>query len=138
MAEALSQKLDVDEKTLVELLSERERLGSTVLNPFLAIPHIVIEGKNVFEILLVRCEGGIHFSPKAQKVRAVFVLACSKDERSFHLQALAAIAQIVHDSDFGWKWIRAKGKEALRDIVLLGKRVREGAHEDPTEPSPPK
>ncbi|MCH7590956.1 amino acid permease, partial [PVC group bacterium] len=50
-AEALSQKLNVDEKTLVELLSERERLGSTVLNPFLAIPHIFIEGKNVFEIL---------------------------------------------------------------------------------------
>jgi hypothetical protein len=54
----------------------------------------------------------------------VFVLAGTKDERNFHLRALAAIAQIGQDLHFYKKWIRAKGEEALRDTVLLGKRLR--------------
>ena len=48
----------------------------------------------------------------------------NKDERSFHLRALAAIAQIVQDPHFEERWMRAKTIEALRDNVLLGKRRR--------------
>ena len=48
----------------------------------------------------------------------------TRDERNFHLQSLAAIAQIVQDSNFEKKWLKAKNIEALRDIVLLGDRRR--------------
>jgi len=54
----------------------------------------------------------------------MFVLAGSKDERNFHLRSLAAIAQIVQDPDFERKWITAKGIKELREIVLLGERLR--------------
>ncbi|KPJ63164.1 hypothetical protein AMJ44_14700 [candidate division WOR-1 bacterium DG_54_3] len=52
------------------------------------------------------------------------MLLGTKDERNFHLVSLAAIAQIVQEPDFEERWMKAKNKEALRDIVLLGQRKR--------------
>ena len=57
-------------------------------------------------------------------VHDVFVLVGTRDERNFHLKALSAIAQIVQDPAFHGKWMAAKGPEALRDIFLLGDRMR--------------
>ena len=105
-------------------LLEREAESSTVLTDSLAIPHIIIEGEKKFNILLARCKEGIYFNDEAQKVNTVFVITGTRDERNFHLQALAAIAQIVQNSNFEKKWLKAKNIEALRDIVLLGDRRR--------------
>lgn len=107
---------------------EREKESSTVLNPFLAIPHIVLKGEKHFDILLWRCREGIDFGENAPKVHTVFVLIGTKDERPFHLMSLAAIAQIVEEDGFEEKWMAAKTPEALRDIILLGKRKRRGAN----------
>ena len=57
-------------------------------------------------------------------MHAVFVLAGTKDERPFHLRSLAAIAQIVQDPHFEDRWMVAKKKEDLRDVILLGERQR--------------
>lgn len=105
-------------------LLEREEESSTVLTDSLAIPHIIIEGEKKFNILLARCKEGIYFNDEAQKVNTVFVITGTRDERNFHLQSLAAIAQIVQNSNFEKKWLKAKNIEALRDIVLLGDRRR--------------
>ena len=105
-------------------LLDREAESSTVLTDSLAIPHIIIEGEKKFNILLARCKEGIYFNDEAQKVNTVFVISGTHDERNFHLQSLAAIAQIVQNSNFEKKWLKAKNIEALRDIVLLGDRRR--------------
>lgn len=105
-------------------LLERENESSTVLTDSLAIPHIIIEGENKFSILMARCRKGIFFNEEAQKVNTVFLITGTRDERNFHLQALAAIAQIVQNSSFEKKWLKAKNIEALRDVVLLGDRRR--------------
>ena len=123
-SEKMAERLHVDRDTLLQLLLQREKESSTVLNPDLAIPHIIVDGERAFDILLARCSGGIIFSDESQKVHTVFVLVGTKDERPFHLRALAAIAQIVQDSHFEDKWMKAKNKEALRDLVLLSKRRR--------------
>jgi len=125
VANAMAANLKVEPDALSRSLLDREKENSSVLNPYLAIPHIVVEGEHAFDILLARCREGITFSEIAPKVHAVFVLAGTKDERNFHLHALAAIAQIVQDPHFEEKWIAARNKEALRDIVLLGKRRRQ-------------
>jgi basic amino acid/polyamine antiporter, APA family len=123
-AEVLSEKLSLPQEKIIGLLSQREKESSTVLNPFLAIPHIVIEGENRFELLLARAKEGIEFSENASRVHTVFVLIGTKDERPFHLMALSAICQIVQQDNFDKRWMSAKNNEALRDIVLLGKRQR--------------
>jgi len=123
-ADTLSHRFNAEPAQLAKLLMEREKQSSTVLSPTLAIPHIIVEGNHLFEILLARCKEGIVFSESQQKVHAVFVIIGTTDERHFHLQALSAIAQIVQEPSFEKAWMAAKSKDALKDIVLLGTRRR--------------
>ena len=121
---SLAQELKLEPERIFKLLIEREKESSTVLTPFLAIPHIIIEGQDIFGVLIARCSQGIAFSDEAPRVHTVFVLIGSKDKRPLHLTSLAAIAQIVQEEDFEKRWMVAKKPEALRDLVLLGKRKR--------------
>ena len=124
-AEALADTLDLAPGKIERLLEEREQQSSTVLSAHFALPHVVIKGEHRFEILLVRCREGIHFSAESPEVTCAFVLMGTVDERNFHLHALANIAQIVRGADFDKKWMAARGEQGLRDLVLLGERRRE-------------
>jgi Trk K+ transport system NAD-binding subunit/Kef-type K+ transport system membrane component KefB/mannitol/fructose-specific phosphotransferase system IIA component (Ntr-type) len=117
-AQALSQRLDASSERIYQLLTERERESSTALRPDLAIPHIIIDGLDAFHILLARCREGIYFSELAPQVRAVFVLAGTRDQRDYHLYVLSAIARAVQHTQFQEKWLRAKNTASLR--VLAG------------------
>ena len=124
VAEEMAPRLKQQPGFLLKLLHNRERQSSTGLSPSLAIPHIIIPGKQLLDILLARSREGIIFSDSHRQVHAVFVIVGTKDERHFHLQSLSAIAQISQESDFEKKWRSAKNKDSLRDIVLLGTRRR--------------
>jgi amino acid transporter len=102
---------------------EREEQGSCVLTPFVAIPHIIVDGEKLFKIMLVRSREGICFE-EDQSVKAFFVIAGSRDMRHLHLKALAAIAHIVQHPEFEKRWSVAKNEEQLKDILLLSDRVR--------------
>jgi amino acid transporter/mannitol/fructose-specific phosphotransferase system IIA component (Ntr-type) len=125
VSQALSRRIGMKEEMLYNLLWERERESSTAITSGLAIPHIVIPGEGKFGVLLARCKGGIVFDEQTPSVNTVFVLLGTKEERNFHLKALAAIAQIAQDSEFEKSWLAAKSIDELRDAVLLGKRKRE-------------
>ena len=125
-AKAMATRLDVKPALLFDLLMAREKESSTAITPGIAIPHIIINGKHTFGILLARCKEGITFSESTPMVYAVFVLVGTRDERNFHLCSLSAIAQIIQDSYFEKKWLRAKNENALRDVILLAKRKRLG------------
>ncbi|MFH1371339.1 MAG: amino acid permease [Planctomycetota bacterium] len=124
VSEKLSERLGENAEKIYMRLVAREKDSSTVLSDNLAIPHIVIEGEHVFDVLIARCKDGVAFSDAHGKVHAIFVIAGSKDERNFHLYSLSAIAQIVQDTNFDKRWTAAQNVEVLRDIVLLGERKR--------------
>jgi len=124
ISDVVCDNIDKSCEYFYKKLIERENESSTVLTDSLAIPHIIIEGENKFSILMARCLEGIYFNEQAPKITTVFVITGTRDERNFHLQALAAIAQIVQNSNFEKKWLKAKNIEALRDIVLLSDRRR--------------
>lgn len=126
VAEQLCEKIQDSCDHFYQALLHREEESSTVLTDTLAIPHIIVEGEKKFSILLARCKDGVYFSEEAPQVKIIFVIAGSRDERNFHLQALAAIAQIVQDVNFETKWLNAKNTQALRDLVLLSERKRKG------------
>ncbi len=123
-AETLAPRLGMGREELWQALIEREKTSSTVLAPGLAIPHIVVDGEGTFAILLARCREGMRFEETPSPVHAAFVLVGTRDERNFHLRALAAIAQIASDPAFIDRWLAARDEQALRDLVLLGKRRR--------------
>jgi len=123
-ARELSPRLGLAADKLTEMLRRREQQGSTVLGPSIAVPHIIIPGEQRFELLMARAEKGVRFSDEAPEVKAIFILVGTRDERNFHLRALAAIAQIVQEKGFQGRWFSATSKQAVRDIALLSERAR--------------
>jgi basic amino acid/polyamine antiporter, APA family len=121
----MAGRLKIGQDELFRLLLEREKETSTEIRPGLAIPHVIIEGKNVFELAMVRSRPGVVFSDLHRPVQTAFVLVGSLDERNFHLRALMHIAHIVEDPNFEQRWLAARGEEELKDVVLLTPRRRE-------------
>ena len=121
----LSPKLQVDREELLKLFLEREKQSSTIIRPGLAIPHVIVPGDNLFEILLVRCCPGIRFPNVEEPVNTMFILVGSLDERNYHLRALMAIAQVVQEAGFEERWLCARDIRGLRDIILLSGRKRD-------------
>jgi mannitol/fructose-specific phosphotransferase system IIA component (Ntr-type) len=125
VATVLAPAVGLDSDQLYQLLLQREHESSTVIEPGLAIPHVVVDGEQVFELVLVRCKPGVTFSELHEPVKTAFVLVGSRDERNYHLRALMTIAQIVRQPDFEKRWMGAIGIEQLRDVMLLASRTRE-------------
>ena len=125
VSEKFTEEVGISSENLQSMFLKREQEGSTVLIPTVAIPHIYIEDKDVFEIVLVRCKTGIRFSSKHKKVKAVIATVSSKKYKAGHLKTLAAVAQIIQDKKFDVKWEKAETPKNLRDIFLLGERSRD-------------
>lgn len=106
------------------LLKNRQEDCSTVISPFVAIPHIIVEGSDDFSLMLIRCKQGIKFTDKENSVKAVFAFLGTEKDRAFHMKTLAAIATFVQQNDFEEKWLNAENIHYLRDMVLLTKRKR--------------
>ncbi len=121
----LAERLESNEYVLFEKFLHRESEGGTVVQPGFAIPHIVVEGQNKFDVLLIRARDGIKFRGVPEPVRIMFVLLGSRDERNYHLRALMAIAQIAQQKDFEQQWLAARDTEAIRNLILLSTRKRD-------------
>ncbi len=121
-AAELAQKLEMNAETLASSLKRQETESSPVLNEWLAVPNVIVEGEGVFEILVARSRKGVRFSDDASTVNVIFVLAGSMDEKKMYLCTLAAIAQITGSVGFLEQWLHAKGPQELKDAVLLAKR----------------
>ncbi len=121
MAAELSPRLNLSEEFLYEAFIKRERESSTMVHPGLAIPHVIVEGEKVFDILLVRCKEGAIFSELHQPVTTIITLIGSRDERNYHLRALMSIAHLVENPQFAEGWKNARNVEQLRDVMLLSR-----------------
>lgn len=124
LSKTFSKHFQLPSEKLYSLLHQREQDSTTSIHPGLAIPHIIIEGKLKFDIIVVRAKEGIDFGKDIPPVNIVFSLAGSKKERNFHLQALMAIAQIVQNKDFSKNWRKAGSVEDLRNLILIAQRNR--------------
>lgn len=125
VAEKLADELKMKPAEMFDFLQEREAESSTAISPMVAIPHIIVDHKNCFKLFLLKSEEGIDFGDTYDEVKAVFVLAGSRDQRHRHLKTLAAIAQIVQHRKFETLWQKARTEKQLRDVLLLGQRKRD-------------
>ncbi len=124
ISENISKEIEIDKEEIFTLLKNRQEDCNTAISPFIAIPHIIIEGSGHFFLMLIRCKEGIKFTSKENSVKAVFAFIGTKEDRAFHLKTLAAIATLVQQDDFEEKWLNAEDIHYLRDMVLLSKRMR--------------
>ena len=137
VAETIGGRWGIDPGHVAEKLNQREEQSSTLLYPGVAVPHavphIVVDGKGVFDIVLVRNKFGIIWNEweegtgegiSQDVVYTAFCLIGSKDERNFHLKALMSIAQVLQDPEFHKAWHRARNADELRSVILVSKRRR--------------
>lgn len=123
-ADILCKDIDISAGHLCTKLMDREKQASTVIKKGLAIPHVIVQGEQVFKILLIRASSGIIF-PDDQVVHIAFVLISSSDERNLHLKVLAAVAQFAGKDEFDDKWLKATSVEELKNIVIISERERD-------------
>ena len=128
-AETIADRWNLDRDGVKKKLEVRESESPTLLYPGVAvphaIPHLIVDGSSIFDIVLVRNKFGIVWNDEGEVVYTAFCLVGSKDERNFHLRALMSIAQILQDPEFHDRWMSARTEQELRAVLLLSKRKRE-------------
>mgnify|MGYP002624043104 CR=1 FL=1 len=92
---------EVDADKLVEVLWERERLGSTALGDGVAIPHGKLPGLRSVLAAFGRHPEGVDFeSLDGQPSRIFFLLVAPDNSVGQHLKALARVSRLLKDDGF--------------------------------------
>jgi len=109
-----------NEKAILEILLQREKLGSTGVGNGVAIPH----GKlpklgNVFG-LFARLERPVDFEAlDGQPVDLIFLLLAPEGAGADHLKALARVARLLRDPEVARKLRASNGAEALYAVLAM-------------------
>ena len=108
------------EKAILEILLQREKLGSTGVGNGVAIPH----GKlaklgNVFG-LFARLERPVDFEAlDGQPVDLIFLLLAPEGAGADHLKALARVARLLRDPEVAQKLRNSHDADALYAVLSL-------------------
>jgi PTS system nitrogen regulatory IIA component len=88
----------LNERTILDVLIERERLGSTGVGHGIAIPHGKLEGLEKMVGLFARLDKPIGFeSIDERPVDLIFVLLAPLSAGAAHLKALARVSRLLRD-----------------------------------------
>lgn len=108
-----------DKESLVKILLDRERLGSTGIGEGVAIPHGKLHGITDPVISFGRSRNGLDFdSMDGQPTYLFFLLIAPENSASIHLKALARIAKILKNSSFRKTLMEAQTKEELYKTII--------------------
>lgn len=92
---------EVDSARLVDVLWERERLGSTALGDGIAIPHGKLPGLRGVLAAFGRHPTGVDFESLDGKPSQIFFLLVAPDNSvGLHLKALARVSRLLKDEAF--------------------------------------
>jgi PTS system nitrogen regulatory IIA component len=95
----LRHKPQLDRAQVVEVLLERERLGSTGIGDGIAIPHGKIKDLDQLALSFGRSTTGVDFeSMDGKPAHFFFLLVAPENCAGIHLRALAKIARFLKNS----------------------------------------
>lgn len=117
LAEHLAgQHPQIDPERLIEVLWERERLGSTAIGDGIAIPHGKLAGVSGVLGAFGRHPAGVDFdSLDGRPTRLFFLLVAPDDSVGQHLKALARVSRVLKDPAFRDRLLAARdGAELYR------------------------
>lgn len=114
-----SHEPSMDKGSLVRILLERERLGSTGIGDGVAIPHGKFHGVSQPIISFGRSRKGLDFeSMDGQPAYLFFLLVAPENSASVHLKALAKIAKILKNSSFRKVLMEAPTRKELYQTII--------------------
>jgi len=108
------------EREIVEILLQREKLGSTGVGNGVAIPHGKLPKLNRLFGLFARLDRPIDFeSLDNQPVDLIFLLLAPEGAGADHLKALARVARLLRDPDVMEKLRNSRDAEAIYSVLAL-------------------
>jgi len=114
-----SRNPSLDKVALVDVLVERERLGSTGIGDGVAIPHGKLRGVKEPIVSFGRSKAGLDFeSMDGEPVHLFFLLIAPENSSGVHLQVLAKIAKILKSSAFRKRLMDARTREGLYEAII--------------------
>ena len=114
----LSCKANLDKEALVEVLLERERLGSTGIGDGIAIPHGKVQDLDELVLSFGRSTQGIEFdSMDGRPTHLFFLLIAPENSAGIHLRALAKISRLLKSSPFRQRLLEAGTEEELFQVI---------------------
>ncbi|MHC4249160.1 MAG: amino acid permease [Planctomycetota bacterium] len=108
------------EESLKAGLIEAGRHGETPAADGIALPHLLLEDVERYELVAARSRSGLHFPGVGTPIHSVFVLLGSRSDPQQHLRMLAGIARRAEEPDFLRNWLAADGSEKLRALLVTG------------------
>jgi nitrogen PTS system EIIA component len=109
-----------NERGILEVLLQRERLGSTAVGSGVAIPHGKLPNLGRLFGLFARLERAIDFEAlDNQKVDLVFLLLAPEGAGADHLKALARIARLLRDPEIARKLRESRDSESIYGVLKL-------------------
>jgi len=111
--------IEADYDSMVEVLLEREKLGSTGIGDGIAIPHGKLAGLENLIISFGRSREGVGFdSLDGNPVYIFFLLMAPENSAGQHLKALAKISRMLKDRDFRKGLIEAESPEKMYNLII--------------------
>ena len=109
-----------NEKAVLEILLQREKLGSTGVGNGVAIPHGKLQKLGSVFGLFARLERPIDFEAlDGQPVDLIFLLLAPEGAGADHLKALARVARLLRDSEVARKLRASNGAEAIYAVLAM-------------------
>ena len=109
-----------NERTIFEILVQREKLGSTGVGNGIAIPHGKLAKLDKLFGLFARLERPIDFEAlDGQPVDLVFLLLAPEGAGADHLRALARVARLLRDPEVARKLRESRDSEALYAVLAM-------------------
>ena len=106
------------EREVLEVLTQRERLGSTGIGNGIAIPHGKLATLDRLFGLFARLERPIDFEAlDGQPVDLMFLLLAPEAAGADHLKALAQVARLLRDPKVAMKLRESRDGEALYAVL---------------------
>jgi nitrogen PTS system EIIA component len=103
---------------LVEVLLEREQLGSTAIGEGIAIPHGKLPKLPGVIAAFGRSRGGVDFqSLDGGLTQLFFLLVAPEDASGAHLKALARVSRLLRDKEFRRRLLDAETAEQIYEII---------------------
>ena len=104
--------------TVVEVLMERERLGSTGIGDNIAIPHGKLPQLTHLILAFGRSLKGVDFdSMDGKPSHLFFVLLAPVNSAGLHLKALAKISRMLMSQTFRDNLMKASGAEEIYRLI---------------------
>ena len=113
------QETSLNKGILLQVLLEREKLGSTGIGDGIALPHGKLKGLNKLLISFGRSINGLDFdSIDELPAYLFFLLVAPENSAGIHLKALAKISRMLKDGNFRRQLMDAKSREEIYEIVI--------------------